>query len=66
VDILREAFKKALNDPMLPKEWTKLSGEEMFPLMPEEQAEAIRTIPRDSGAVEDFKRIAGGGPLPPR
>jgi len=66
VNILREAFKKALNDPMLPKEWTKLSGEEMFPLTPEEQTEAIRSIPRDSETVEDFKRIAGGGPLPPR
>jgi tripartite-type tricarboxylate transporter receptor subunit TctC len=66
VNILREAFEKALNDPMLPKEWTKLSGEEMFPLMPEEQTEAIRSIPRDRETVEDFKRIAGGGPLPPR
>ena len=41
VNILREAFKKAFNDPMLPKEWTKFTGEEMFPLMPEEQTEAI-------------------------
>ena len=66
VAILREAFKKAFNDPLLPKEWTKLSGEEMFPLMPEEQADAIKNIPRDSETVEQFKKIAGGGPLPPR
>jgi hypothetical protein len=66
VAILRGAFKKAFNDPLLPKEWTKFTGEEMFPLMPEEQTEAIRSVPRDSETVEDFKRIAGGGPLPPR
>lgn len=65
-NILREAFKKAFNDPTLPKEWTKFTGEQMFPLMPEEQTEAISTIPRDSETVEDFKKIAGGGPLPPR
>ena len=66
VAILREAFKKAFNDPLLPKEWTKTTGEEMFPLMPEEQTEAIRSVPRDKETVEDFKKIAGGGPLPPR
>jgi hypothetical protein len=38
----------------------------MFPLMPEEQTEAIRNVPRGRETVEDFKRIAGGGPLPPR
>ena len=66
VAVLREAFKKAFNDPLLPKEWTKTTGEEMFPLMPEEQTEAIRSVPRDRETVEDFKKIAGGGPLPPR
>ena len=66
VAILSEAFKKAFNDPLLPKEWTKTTGEVMFPLMPEEQTEAIRSVPRDKETVEEFKKIAGGGPLPSR
>jgi tripartite-type tricarboxylate transporter receptor subunit TctC len=65
-NILREAFHKALSDPALPKEWTKITGEEMAPLMPEEQAQAIRDIPRDREVINTFKVIAGGGKLPPR
>jgi len=64
--ILREAFRKALSDPALPKEWTKMTGEEMAPLLPDEQADAIKEIPRDRETIEVFKTIAGAGPLPPR
>jgi hypothetical protein len=34
--------------------------------MPEEQAQAIRDIPRDREVINTFKVIAGGGKLPPR
>jgi tripartite-type tricarboxylate transporter receptor subunit TctC len=64
--VLREAFRKALTDPALPKEWTKMTGEEMAPLTPDEQADAIREIPRDRETIELFKTIAGAQPLPPR
>ena len=64
--LLREAFRNALSDPALPKEWTKMTGEEMAPLMPDEQADAIREIPRDRETIELFKTIAGAEPLPPR
>jgi len=66
VKTLRAAFRNALSDPALPKEWTKITGEEMAPLMPEEQAQAIKDLPRDRETIETFKVIAGGGPLPPR
>ncbi len=66
VKILQQAFHNALTDPALPKEWTKMTGEEMAPLTPEEQAQAVRELPRDAETIGVFKLIAGGGPLPPR
>ena len=64
--VLIQAFHNALTDPALPKEWTKMTGEEMAPLTPEEQAQAVRELPRDAETIGVFKIIAGGGPLPPR
>jgi len=66
VAILKEAFSKALRDPELPKAWTQITGEDASPLLPDEQARAVREIPRDPGIIEVFKQIAGGGPLPRR
>ncbi len=66
VKILQQAFHNALTDPALPKEWTKMTGEEMAPLTPEEQAQAVKELPRDAETIGLFKIIAGGGPLPPR
>jgi hypothetical protein len=34
--------------------------------MPEEMDKAIKELPRDPEVVELFKKISGGGPLPPR
>ena len=62
--ILKEAFRKTLKDPEFFKEFEKLTGALATPLMPEEQAQAIREIPRDPDTVALFKRIASADPLP--
>jgi len=66
VKILREAMVKVFNDAEFHKEYKKLTGDEATPLIPEEMEKAIRELPRDREIVELFKKIAGGGPLPPR
>jgi tripartite-type tricarboxylate transporter receptor subunit TctC len=66
VQILQDAFRKALRDPEFHREFKKLSGFDVSPLMPEEQDKAIRELPRDREVVELFKKLAGADPLPPR
>jgi len=66
VKILREAVVRTFNDPGFHAEYKKLVGDEPTPLMPDEMERAIRELPRDREIVELFKKIAGGGPLPPR
>jgi len=34
--------------------------------MADEMEKAVKELPRDPEIVELFKKIAGGGPLPPR
>jgi tripartite-type tricarboxylate transporter receptor subunit TctC len=66
VKILQEAIVKTFNDPGFHKEYKKLTGDEATPLMPEEMDKAIKELPRDQETVELFKKVSGGGPLPPR
>jgi tripartite-type tricarboxylate transporter receptor subunit TctC len=66
VQILREAMKKAYQDPEFHKEFKKLSGFDASPIMPEEMEKAIRELPRDRETVELFKKLAGGDPMPAR
>ena len=66
VQILQEAFRKALRDPDFHREFKKLSGFDASPLMPEEQDKAIHELPRDREVVELFKKLSGADPLPPR
>lgn len=66
VNILREALVKTFNDPGFHQEYKKLTGDEPTPLMPDDMEKAIKALPRDREIVELFKKIAGGGPLPPR
>ena len=66
VQIIRDAMRKAYQDPEFHKEFKKLSGFEASPIMPEEMEKAIRELPRDRETVELFKKIAGGDPLPSR
>ena len=66
VNILRGALAKTFKDPSFHYEYKKHTGDEATPLMAEELEQAIKELPRDREIVELFKRIAGGGPLPPR
>lgn len=66
VQILRDAMRKALQDPDFHREFKKLSGFEASPLMAEEQEKAIRKLPRDKEVIELLKRISGPDPLPAR
>ncbi len=64
--ILREAVVKTFNDPGFHQEYKKLTGDEATPLMPDDMEKAIKELPRDREIVDLFKKIAAGGPLPPR
>ena len=63
-EILKAAFRKTFEDPEFFKEFEKLTGAPATPLMPEEQAQAVREIPRDAETIALFNRIAGADPLP--
>jgi tripartite-type tricarboxylate transporter receptor subunit TctC len=65
-ETLREAFRKTFADPDFSKTFSKLTGEEAYPLTPEEQEKALKELPRDKRAIEAFRQISGGGPLPSR
>jgi hypothetical protein len=65
-EILREAFRKTYADPEWAKTFMKMTGEEAFPLTPEEQEKALKELPRDKEAIEAYNRISGGGSLPQR
>lgn len=66
VTILQDSVRKAFKDPEFHKEFRKLTGQDAEPSMPEELAQAVKDLPREPEAVELFKALAGGGPLPPR
>jgi hypothetical protein len=57
---------KTFKDPGFHQEYKKLTGDEATPLMADEMEKAVKGLPRDPEIVELFKKIAGGGPLPPR
>ena len=67
VEILKEAVRKTHTDPAFIAEYRKMTGgDEPTPLMPDEQAQVVKELPRDPETIELFKRFAGTGPLPPR
>ena len=66
VQILIEAMRKTFTDPEFPKQYEKLTGEEVLPLMPEAVEKAIRELPREPAVVELFNKLAGADPLPSR
>ncbi|MBI4529625.1 MAG: hypothetical protein HY695_37985 [Deltaproteobacteria bacterium] len=66
VGILQQAFRKALKDPEFLETWKKLTKMEAQPLLPEEQHQTVKEIPRDPETIKLFNQIAGGGPLPGR
>lgn len=64
VQILSDAMRKTFKDAEFMPIFTKNTGGEPSPLLPEEQARAIREIPRDAETVNLFKKISGPDPLP--
>jgi tripartite-type tricarboxylate transporter receptor subunit TctC len=66
IDVLQEAMRKALKDPEFQREFQKLVGDEVEPLMPEELTKTIRDVPRDPEVIDLLKNLSGAGPLPPR
>jgi len=66
VKVLQEAFRKTFQDPEFLKLFRKLTGAEATPLLPEQQAKAIRDLPKNPEIIKLYKRIASAEPLPPR
>jgi tripartite-type tricarboxylate transporter receptor subunit TctC len=66
VDILQDAMRKTLKDSEFHREYKKLVGDDVDPLMPEELSKAIREIPRDPEVIEMLRTLSGAAPLPPR
>ena len=66
VEILQEAMRKTLKDAQFHREYKKLVGDEVDPLMPEELRKVIREIPRDPEVIEMLRTLSGAGPLPAR
>ena len=66
VDILQDAMRKTLKDAEFHREYKKLVGDDVDPLMPDELTKAIRETPRDTEVIELLKTLSGAGPLPPR
>ena len=66
IEILKAAVTKTFNDPEFHKEYKKLVSDEPTPLLPDENQQAIRELPRDAETIEVYKKLAGAGPLPKR
>jgi len=64
--ILQDAMRKALKDTEMHREFLKLVGEEVEPMMPEELTKMIRETPRDPEIIDLLKIFTGAGPLPAR
>jgi hypothetical protein len=48
------------------RDFLKLVGEDPEPLMPEELAQVVRDVPRDTEVTDLLKALSGARPLPPR
>jgi tripartite-type tricarboxylate transporter receptor subunit TctC len=66
VDILQEAMRKTFKDSDFHREYRKIVGEVVSPLLPEELTKAIQDTPRDAELIELFKVFSGAAPLPAR
>lgn len=66
VDILRRAVHKVFKDPGYQKEYKKLVGDDLAPVMAEEIEKAIKALQPDAEIIELYKKVTGPGPLPPQ
>jgi len=66
IQIIREAMRKAFADPEFPKEFHKLTGDDLAPLGGEELEKAIKELSRDKEVVQLYQKLAGADPLAAR
>jgi tripartite-type tricarboxylate transporter receptor subunit TctC len=66
VDILQDAMRKTLKDSEFHREFKKLVGDDVDPLMPEEMTKAIRDIPREPEVIDLLRTLSGAESLPSR
>jgi hypothetical protein len=66
VDILQEAMRRTLNDSEFHREFLKLVGDEVEPLLAGELTKLVKNAPRDAETIDLLKVISSAGPLPPR
>jgi tripartite-type tricarboxylate transporter receptor subunit TctC len=66
VQILEDAMRKALQDPEFHREYKKIVGDDVEPVMAEQLTKEIRDMPRDPEVIDLLKSLAGGGALPAR
>ncbi len=66
VKILKEAFRKTFQDPEFHKTFRQLTGADATPLLPEEQAKAVRNLTKDPEIIQLYRRLGSADPLPPR
>ena len=66
VQILRDAMRKTFADPEFPKQYQKLTGDEVLPLTAEAVEKSIRELPREPAVVDLFNKLAGADLLPTR
>jgi hypothetical protein len=59
-------MRRALNDGEFHREFLKLVGDEVEPLLADELTKIIRAAPRDAETIDLLKALAGAGPLPGR
>lgn len=65
-DILQESMRRALSDGEFHREFQKLVGDEVEPLLADELTKIIKSVPRDAETIELLKVISGAGALPAR
>jgi hypothetical protein len=66
VEILSEAMRKALKDPVFFERFKTSFRVDATPLSPEEQQKMVRGTPRETEILNLYKSLAGPGPLPAR
>jgi tripartite-type tricarboxylate transporter receptor subunit TctC len=66
VEILSEAMRKALKDPLFFHRFKTSFQVDATPLDPEEQQRMVRGAPREAAILNLYKALAGPGPLPAR
>lgn len=66
VKIVRQGVRRTFEDKQFHREYKKLVGTDVSPLMPEEQQKLVEELPRRPEVIKAFSAIANMGPLPPR